>query len=355
MFTLNGGHVWPFYEAARDQGVRIVDTRHEQTATFAAEAYAKLTRSPGLAVLTAGPGITNGDLGHHDRVVQRLAGRRPRRAGAAGSLGRRLAAGARPRADRRLRHQACGDRHRRVEGRAGRARGGRAGHDPAPRAGVPRLPARRVRDGRRRAARRREPDERGARPRGRRGRRRADRRGRAAGLHRRERRLLGRRVGRAGCGREGGCGFLATSTASVAAACPPTTSWPSSGRGACSRQEADLVVVIGAPLDFRLGFGRFGDGSGRPRRRLRQPAGGARRGHDRRRRPGRHPDRAGRPRRRSDRPRALDRAPPRRRDDRRGAGPGAVRGRRQPDPAGAHLRRAEPAPRARRGGHLRRR
>jgi acetolactate synthase-1/2/3 large subunit len=60
MFTLNGGHVWPFYEAARDQGVRIVDTRHEQTATFAAEGYAKLTRSPGLAVLTAGPGITNG-------------------------------------------------------------------------------------------------------------------------------------------------------------------------------------------------------------------------------------------------------------------------------------------------------
>ncbi len=38
----------------------VVDTRHEQTATFAAEAYAKLTRRPGLAVLTAGPGITNG-------------------------------------------------------------------------------------------------------------------------------------------------------------------------------------------------------------------------------------------------------------------------------------------------------
>lgn len=60
MFTLNGGHVWPLYDAARNQGVRIVDTRHEQTATFAAEAYAKLTRNPGLAVLTAGPGITNG-------------------------------------------------------------------------------------------------------------------------------------------------------------------------------------------------------------------------------------------------------------------------------------------------------
>ena len=60
MFTLNGGHIWPLYEAARNQGVRVVDTRHEQSATFAAEAYAKLTRPPGLAVLTAGPGITNG-------------------------------------------------------------------------------------------------------------------------------------------------------------------------------------------------------------------------------------------------------------------------------------------------------
>ncbi|MGE3325573.1 MAG: acetolactate synthase [Acidimicrobiia bacterium] len=60
MFTLNGGHVWPFYDAARHLGVRVVDTRHEQTAVFAAEGYAKLTRTPGLAVLTAGPGVTNG-------------------------------------------------------------------------------------------------------------------------------------------------------------------------------------------------------------------------------------------------------------------------------------------------------
>jgi acetolactate synthase I/II/III large subunit len=60
MFTLNGGHIWPLYDAARDQGMRVVDTRHEQTATFAAEAWAKLTRRPGFAALTAGPGITNG-------------------------------------------------------------------------------------------------------------------------------------------------------------------------------------------------------------------------------------------------------------------------------------------------------
>lgn len=60
MFTLNGGHIWPFYDGARAYDVRIVDTRHEQTATWAAEAWAKLTRGAGLAVLTAGPGITNG-------------------------------------------------------------------------------------------------------------------------------------------------------------------------------------------------------------------------------------------------------------------------------------------------------
>jgi acetolactate synthase-1/2/3 large subunit len=60
MFSLNGGHIWPLYDAARNQGMRVVDTRHEQTATFAAEAWAKLTRRPGFAALTAGPGITNG-------------------------------------------------------------------------------------------------------------------------------------------------------------------------------------------------------------------------------------------------------------------------------------------------------
>ncbi|MGH9054668.1 MAG: thiamine pyrophosphate-dependent enzyme [Acidimicrobiales bacterium] len=60
MFTLNGGHVWPLYDAAVQRGIRIVDTRHEQTATWAAEAHSKLTRRLGLAVLTAGPGVTNG-------------------------------------------------------------------------------------------------------------------------------------------------------------------------------------------------------------------------------------------------------------------------------------------------------
>jgi acetolactate synthase-1/2/3 large subunit len=62
MFTLSGGHVFPLYDGAvkADPPLRIVDVRHEQTAVFAAEATARLTRSPGLAVLTAGPGVTNG-------------------------------------------------------------------------------------------------------------------------------------------------------------------------------------------------------------------------------------------------------------------------------------------------------
>jgi len=63
MFTLSGGHVFPLYDGAVHEGMRILDVRHEQSAVFAAEATARLTRNPGLAVLTAGPGITNGVSG----------------------------------------------------------------------------------------------------------------------------------------------------------------------------------------------------------------------------------------------------------------------------------------------------
>src|SRR3954463_6070671 len=62
MFTLSGAHVFPLYDGAvkAEQPMRLLDVRHEQTAAFAAEATGKLTRVPGLAVLTAGPGVTNG-------------------------------------------------------------------------------------------------------------------------------------------------------------------------------------------------------------------------------------------------------------------------------------------------------
>jgi acetolactate synthase I/II/III large subunit len=62
MFTLSGGHVFPLYDGAvkAEPPMRIIDVRHEQTAVFAAEATARLSLNPGLAVLTAGPGVTNG-------------------------------------------------------------------------------------------------------------------------------------------------------------------------------------------------------------------------------------------------------------------------------------------------------
>jgi acetolactate synthase I/II/III large subunit len=62
MFTLSGAHIFPMYDGAvnAEPPMRLLDVRHEQTAVFAAEAIGKLTRVPGLAVLTAGPGVTNG-------------------------------------------------------------------------------------------------------------------------------------------------------------------------------------------------------------------------------------------------------------------------------------------------------
>src|SRR5882757_7503540 len=91
MFTLSGGHVFPLYDAAKRAGVRIVDVRHEQSAVFAAEAVAKLQRRPGLAVLTAGPGVTNGISGltsafFNASPVLVLGGRAPAFRWGAGSL-----------------------------------------------------------------------------------------------------------------------------------------------------------------------------------------------------------------------------------------------------------------------------
>jgi acetolactate synthase-1/2/3 large subunit len=60
IFTLSGGHLFPLYDGCVKRDVALVDTRHEQTAAFAAEGWAKVTRGLGVAALTAGPGVTNG-------------------------------------------------------------------------------------------------------------------------------------------------------------------------------------------------------------------------------------------------------------------------------------------------------
>src|SRR5262249_49529730 len=63
VFTLCGGHIAPIYDGCLREGIDILDTRHEQAAVHGADAYARLTRSAGVAVLTAGPGVTDGVTG----------------------------------------------------------------------------------------------------------------------------------------------------------------------------------------------------------------------------------------------------------------------------------------------------
>jgi acetolactate synthase-1/2/3 large subunit len=91
MFTLSGAHVFPLYDAAHTSGFPIHDVRHEQSAVFAAEAVAKLQRRPSLAVLTAGPGVTNGISGltsayFNASPVMVIGGRAPAMRWGAGSL-----------------------------------------------------------------------------------------------------------------------------------------------------------------------------------------------------------------------------------------------------------------------------
>jgi acetolactate synthase-1/2/3 large subunit len=91
LFTLSGGHLFSIYDGCRAEGIDIVDVRHEQSAAFAAEGWAKVTRSPGVCALTAGPGVTNGmsaiasaSLNHSPMLV--LGGRAPQLRWGQGSL-----------------------------------------------------------------------------------------------------------------------------------------------------------------------------------------------------------------------------------------------------------------------------
>ncbi|MBM3470048.1 MAG: acetolactate synthase [Armatimonadetes bacterium] len=59
LFTLCGGHIMHIYDGCLDEGIRVVDVRHEQAAVFAADAWARLTGRPGAAAVTAGPGVCN--------------------------------------------------------------------------------------------------------------------------------------------------------------------------------------------------------------------------------------------------------------------------------------------------------
>ncbi len=59
VFTLSGGHIMPILYACREEGIRVIDVRHECSGAYAAIAYAKTTGKPGVVITTAGPGVTN--------------------------------------------------------------------------------------------------------------------------------------------------------------------------------------------------------------------------------------------------------------------------------------------------------
>src|SRR5215470_3573188 len=63
LFTLCGGHILPIYDGCITEGVEVIDVRHEQAAAHAGDAYARLTRNIGVAVVTAGPGVTDAVTG----------------------------------------------------------------------------------------------------------------------------------------------------------------------------------------------------------------------------------------------------------------------------------------------------
>ncbi len=63
VFTLNGGHIYNLYEGCADEGIKLIDFRHEQVAAHAAEGWAKVTGKPGVAIVTAGPGVTDAVTG----------------------------------------------------------------------------------------------------------------------------------------------------------------------------------------------------------------------------------------------------------------------------------------------------
>ncbi len=59
LFTLSGGHIFPIFDGCKSENIRLIDVRHEQTAGYGAEATGRLTRNLGACAVTAGPGVTN--------------------------------------------------------------------------------------------------------------------------------------------------------------------------------------------------------------------------------------------------------------------------------------------------------
>ena len=352
--------------------MRLLDVRHEQTAVFAAEATGKLTRRPGLAVLTAGPGRHQRRQRDRPGAVRRLADGRRRRPGAAEPLGQRQPAGARPAADRSRRSPSCArDRARRRATSpprcdeafrlAGTRTAGRSSStcrwtssSAAPTVELPAAAGPRAAEPGPRRARRRSP--------------RCSPRPSDPVL------VLGTDVWADGA-EEAALRLVETAGVPVDhqrdGPRRPARRAPAAGhQGARAAPSggADLVVVVGTPLDFRLGYGVVRRQGRRARRRgwctsptppaswpahvelAGSAAGDLEPGP---RRAARAAGRGGRAARLVDVGRAACRR--RRRSRGRRATRDAARRRRRPDPPGPDLRRAGPAAGRRRRGDRRRR
>jgi acetolactate synthase-1/2/3 large subunit len=91
VFMLCGGHITPIYLGCHEQGIRLIDVRHEQTAGYAADGWARITRRPGVALVTAGPGVTNtitaiANAHRAETPIVVIGGRSPRRQFEKGAL-----------------------------------------------------------------------------------------------------------------------------------------------------------------------------------------------------------------------------------------------------------------------------
>ena len=83
IFTLCGGHIIDIYDGCVDEGIEVIDVRHEQVAAHAADGYARITGKPGCAVVTAGPGTSDAVTGVANALTRGepdAAHRRPGRA-----------------------------------------------------------------------------------------------------------------------------------------------------------------------------------------------------------------------------------------------------------------------------------
>ncbi len=254
LFTLSGGHLFPLYDGCVKTDIRLVDTRHEQTAAFAAEGWAKVTRRVGVAALTAGPGVTNGISAMTSAYLNGspvcvIGGRAPHARWGVGSLQELDHV---PIVASITKHAATLETARR--GRARTRRRALRGGVTAPRPDVRRRPARRVGcdvvHDRRRASARSPVCPMSARSRS------------SSTAARRPVLMVGGDVYWAGAEAEV-LAFAEAARIPVFANDMGRGVVPADHELAFSRarsvafKEADLMIVAGTPLDFRLGFGSF--------------------------------------------------------------------------------------------------